>query len=335
MKTKEINQDIKLGVFVLAGLAIFIATVFFIGSENSIFSKTFTIVSVFKNVEGLKEGDNVWLSGVKIGTVKDVRIVSEGKVVVKLQLKERQNEFISKNATAYIGSDGLVGNKIVVVRPGNAPNHISDNDTINAASPTDTQELINIAKDVGQNTKLLTGDLQVISQKVKNGQGIIGELLNDGALAQDIRNTVTNLRVAGNNMNRATAELNGLVYEMKNGDGVINRLLYDTSMAGTFDAALDNVKKVSANTAKIAEDLKDVVSKVNSNDNALGLLLADTTFAQRMENTLINAENASGKLDENMEAMQHNFLLRGYFKKKRKNEEKERAKLAPPSPSGI
>jgi phospholipid/cholesterol/gamma-HCH transport system substrate-binding protein len=136
-------------------------------------------------------------------------------------------------------------------------------------------------------------------------------------------------------MNRATAELNGLVYEMKNGDGVINRLLYDTSMAGTFDAALVNVKKVSASTAKIAEDLKDVVAKVNSNDNALGLLLADTTFAQRMENTLINAESASGKLDENMEAMQHNFLLRGYFKKKRKAEEKERAKLAPPSPSGI
>jgi phospholipid/cholesterol/gamma-HCH transport system substrate-binding protein len=323
MKTNEVRQDIKLGAFVLTGLAIFIATVFFIGSENSIFSKTFTVVSVFKNVEGLKRGDNVWLSGVKIGTVKEVQIVSEGKVVVQLQLKERQNEFISKNATAYIGSDGLVGNKIVVVRPGNAQTHIEDNDTINAASPADTQELINIAKDVGQNTKALTGDLQTISQRVKDGQGVVGELLNDGQFAQELRSTVSSLKSAGNNMNHATAELNGLVYEMKNGDGVINKLLYDTSMAGTFDAALVNVKKVSANTAKIASDLQEVVAKVNSNDNALGLLLADTTFAQRMENTLINAESASGKLDENMEAMQHNFLLRGYFKKKKKNEQKQ------------
>ena len=212
MKTNEVKQDIKLGAFVLAGLAIFIATVFFIGSENSIFSKTFTVVSIFKNVEGLKRGDNVWLSGVKIGTVKEVQIVSEGKVVVQLQLKERQNEFISKNATAYIGSDGLVGNKIVVVRPGNAHTHIDDNDTINAASPADTQELINIAKDVGQNTKSLTGDLQTISKRIKDGQGVVGELLNDGQFAQELRSTVSSLKSAGNNMNHATAELNGLVY---------------------------------------------------------------------------------------------------------------------------
>ncbi|HEY9009231.1 MlaD family protein [Ohtaekwangia sp.] len=320
MKTREIGQDIKLGAFVLAGLAIFIATVFFIGAENSIFSRTFTVVSIFKNVEGLKEGDNVWLSGVKIGTVKDVRIVSEGKVIVELLLKERQNEFIAKNATAYIGSDGLVGNKIVVVRPGDAAHHIEDYDTINAASPTDTQDLINIAKDVGQNTRSLTNDLQVISKKVKDGEGVVGELLNDGAFAQDLRQTVSSLRTAGANMNRATAELNVLVAEIQHGDGVFNKLIYDTTLAGTFNTAIVNVKQVSSHASKIATDLQEVAAKINSHDNALGLLLADTTFAKRMEHTLINAENASGKLDENMEALQHNFLLRGYFRKKRKNE---------------
>src|SRR3954465_3410555 len=95
-------------------------SVFLIGSENNIFSRTFNIAAEFKNIEGLKEGDNVWLSGVKIGTVSDVKIVAEGKVVVKLSLKDRQSEFIRKDATASIGSDGLVGNKIVVIRPGTA-----------------------------------------------------------------------------------------------------------------------------------------------------------------------------------------------------------------------
>jgi phospholipid/cholesterol/gamma-HCH transport system substrate-binding protein len=323
MESKEVRQDIKLGAFVLVGLLLFIVAVFFIGSENSVFSRTFSVVSIFKNVEGLKEGDNVWLSGVKIGTVKDVRIMSEGRVMVKLSLKERQNEFIAKNATAYIGSDGLVGNKIVVIRPGNSPTHIQDNDTINAASPTDTQELINIAKDVGENTRSLTGDLQAISTKVKNGQGLVGELLNDGAFAQDLRSTVLSLKSTGANMNKATAELNALAYEMKNGDGVVNKLLYDTSLAGTFDEALVNVKQVSANSAKIAADLQQVIAKVNSNENALGLLLADTSFAARMEKTLINAQSASAKLDENMEALQHNIFLRGYFKKKKRKESKQ------------
>ena len=72
----------------MAGIVLFLVSVFFIGSENNIFSRTFTVSAVFKNVEGLKPGDNVWLSGVKIGTVSDVRIVSEGKVIVDLSLKE-------------------------------------------------------------------------------------------------------------------------------------------------------------------------------------------------------------------------------------------------------
>lgn len=319
----EAKQNIKLGAFVLAGLVLFAVATFFVGSENNLFSPTFTVKSVFKNVEGLKQGDNVWLSGVKIGTVKSVGIIADGKVVVSLLLKDKQNKFIRKNATAYIGSDGLVGNKIVVIRPGDSSENIQDNDTINAMSPTDTQDLINIAKDVGQNTRSLTSDLKTISKKITDGQGIVGELMNDGAFAQDLRQTVSNLRSVGVNMKQASSEMNALVYEMKNGQGVIHKLVSDTSMAEVFDKTLDNLKKVSNNAAKMATELETIVAKVNRNDNAVGLLLSDTTFARKMENVMINAQSASLKLDENMEAMQHNFLLRGYFKKKEKNKVSE------------
>jgi phospholipid/cholesterol/gamma-HCH transport system substrate-binding protein len=322
MKTDEVKQNIKLGIFVLAGLVLFVLSAFFIGSENNLFSRTFKVMAVFKNVEGLKRGDNVWLSGVKIGTVSEVKIASEGRVLVTLLLKEKQNEFITKNATASVGSDGFIGNKIVVIRPGNATATIADNDTINSMSPTDTQELFNIAKDVGENTRSLTADLKQISKRITDGEGIVGELLTDGAFSQDLRQTAVNLRQVGSNMTKASAQLNDLVYEMKNGEGVIHKLVSDTSMAAVFDNALQNVQKVSANAAKIASELESVTAKVNSNDNALGLLLADTTFAKRMEKTMINAQSASAKLDENMEAMQHNFLLRGYFRKKEKREKK-------------
>ncbi|MBT1686693.1 MlaD family protein [Dawidia soli] len=324
MKTAEVKQDIKLGIFVVAGVLLFILAAFFIGSENNLFSRTITVMAVFKNVEGLKRGDNVWLSGVKIGTVRDVNIASEGKVLVTMLLKEKQNEFIRRDAMASVGSDGLVGNKIVVIRPGTAPENIADNDTINSLSPTDTQDLINIAKDVGENTRSLTFDLKELSRRVSDGQGIVGDLITDkGSFSHDLRQTATNLRQVGANMNRASAELNALVYEMKHGEGVIHKLVSDTTMATVFDDALANVQKVSANSAKIAAELEEVVSKVNSNDNALGKLLADTTFASRMEETMISAQSASAKLDENMEAMQHNFLLRGYFRKKEKRERRE------------
>src|SRR5688572_23932585 len=129
MESKEYRQNLKLGLFVLSGMALFLLSVFYIGSERNVFNKTFTVSAIFKNVEGLTEGDNVWLSGVKIGTVKNVTIISEGQVIVSLSLKDKQNEFVKKDATAFIGSDGLVGSKIVVIRPGASQQIIHDNDT--------------------------------------------------------------------------------------------------------------------------------------------------------------------------------------------------------------
>lgn len=318
MKGKEINQNVQLGTFVLAGVILFIISVFYIGSENNIFNKTFTVFAAFKNVEGLKRGDNVWLSGVKVGTVEEVRIVREGEVIVNLSLKDKQNAFIKKDATAFIGSDGLVGNKIVVIRPGKSPYAIDDYDTINALSPTDTQDLINIAKDIGENTRTLTNDLKTIADKINKGEGIVGELLNNGELAQDIRQTVANLKRTGASTAKASSELTALLEEMKNGDGLLPTLISDTAYAATFQDALQNVKKVSQNSAAIAANLDKVITKVNDNDNALGVILTDTTFASNLKNTIENAESASHKLDENMEALQHNFLFRGYFRKKNK-----------------
>lgn len=326
METKEITQQLKLGAFVLGGVALFLVAVFFIGSENNIFSRTFEVSAIFKNVEGLKEGDNVWLSGVKIGTVTDVKIVRQGKVIVKLSLKNNQHEFITKDATANVGSDGLVGNKIVVIRPGASREVIAESDTLNTMSPTDTQELINIAKDVGENTRSLTSDLKTIAQKVNEGRGIVGELFNDGAIAQDLRQAVAHLRSTGNNTAKATEELNSLISEMRTGDGLLPTLLHDTLYAATFKEALHNVKLVSSNAGIVAKNLQEIAVKMNQNDNAVGMLLTDSTFADRLRKTMTNAEQASQKLDENMEALRHNFLLRGYFRKQdKRNREKDAA----------
>jgi phospholipid/cholesterol/gamma-HCH transport system substrate-binding protein len=330
METKEITQQIKLGAFVLGGVALFLISVFFIGSENNIFSKTFNVSAIFKNVEGLKEGDNVWLSGVKIGTVTDVKIVSQGKVIVTLSLKNNQHQFITRDATASVGSDGLVGNKIVVIRPGLSEAIINDADTINTHSPTDTQELINIAKDVGDNTRSLTSDLKMIAKRVNDGQGIVGELFNDGEIAKDLRFAVANLKQTGENTARATAELNSLIAEMRTGDGLLPTLLSDTSYANTFADALRNVKHVSNNANVVAQNLQELTTKMNQPDNAIGLLLEDSTFATQLRSTMDNAEQATEKLDENMEALQHNFLFRRYFRK-----QKDRKREAAPSKGHI
>ncbi len=323
MENQELKQNIKLGAFVLAGLFLFVLALFYVGKENSFFNKTFTISAVFKNIEGLKEGDKVWLSGVKIGTVKHVQIVSEGKVIVALSLRDKQNEFIRKNATAFIGSDGLVGNKIVVIRPGNAPTTVQDNDTINTFSPADTQELLNIAKDVGANTRSLTDDLKLISARINKGEGIVGELLYEGRVSTDLREAIVSLRSAGENTNQATRQLKIMLEQVNNGNSLVTKLIKDSTYAKTFETALNDVAEAGKNSKIMSEDLKAVISKFNDRNNAIGVLLTDTTFANRLRTTLVNAQSASLKLDKNMEALQHNFLLRGYFRKQKKNADKE------------
>lgn len=326
MDSQDMKQGAKLGGFVLGGILIFLTALFYLGRENNLFNKTFTVSAIFKNVEGLKEGDNVWLSGVKIGMVKQVQIVSEGEVIVILSLKDKQNQFIKKDATAFVGSDGLVGNKIVVIRPGIANQVIHDNDTINALSPTDTQELFNIAKEVGVNARSISDDLKLISARLNRGEGVFGELLRDGPVAEDLRNTITSLKNTSENTQLVTEKAKHLMNEINNGDGLLTKLIKDTAYALTFQQTLQDISKVGDNSKKMSEDLKGIITKMNSQDNAIGVLLTDTLFAQKLRSTMNNAQAASLKLDDNMKAMQHNFLFRGYFKKqKRKDAEKKEA----------
>jgi phospholipid/cholesterol/gamma-HCH transport system substrate-binding protein len=326
MDPNVIKQNIKLGAFVLIGLLLFFTAIAFMGKQGTLFNKTFTAVAVFKNVEGLKDGDAVWLSGVRIGIVKSVRIADEGKVVVTMSLREKQNEFIKKDATANVGSDGLVGNKIVVIRPGTASQIIHDEDTINSFSPTDTQELFNIAKDVGVNTRNITEDLKLITAKLNKGEGIVGELLHEGELSMELRQLINSLKMASQNTNRATADLQNMMHEINTGDGLLTKLIRDTTYVDSFEKTLANVKEVGENSRVMSNSLKDIVRKMDNDNNAIGVLLADTTFARKLRNTLDNAKSASGKLDENMEALQHNFLLRGYFRRQAKEQAKNKSK---------
>lgn len=319
MDSQEVKRNLKLGAFVLGGVALFLTSVFYLGRENNVFSKTFTVSAIFKNVEGLKDGDNVWLSGVKIGTVKKVSIISEGQVIVTMTLKEKQNEFIKKDATANIGSDGLVGNKIVVIRPGSAAETIHDNDTINSFSPTDTQELFNLAKEVGTDIKAITSDLKVTTAKINAGEGIIGELLNEGDMAKQLRASMIAIRRASENATRATNEINKMLTEINQGDGLMTKLIRDTAYAAQFSRTMENVEEVGENAKKMAADLKAVTEKMNDQNNAMGVLLTDTTFAEKLKSTMTNAEKASAKLDENLKAMRASWPFKKYFRKNKPN----------------
>jgi phospholipid/cholesterol/gamma-HCH transport system substrate-binding protein len=204
------GQKIKIGLFTFIGLIILVFAIFFIGNQKNLFSSTFTIYGTFRNVNGLQVGNNVRFAGINVGVVEAINIVNDSSVRVDLTLNDNVKKFIKKDAKLSIGSDGLMGDKLVVIAPGG----ISSTETINsggqlvAVNPIDVDKIIVKMTKVIDNAESLTGSLSQIVAKVNNGQGSIGRLLNSDKLSRDLEGTVNQAKTTMQNVHKTTTTLN-------------------------------------------------------------------------------------------------------------------------------
>src|ERR1700761_1215595 len=138
MKTTS-GQKLKIGLFTFIGLLILVLGIFFIGNQKNLFSSTFTVYGVFKNVSGLQVGNNVRFAGINVGVVQDINIVSDTSVRVDLTINNSVKKFIRTDAKLSIGSDGLMGDKLVLIAPGkmNATGTIDNNGRLASVNPVD------------------------------------------------------------------------------------------------------------------------------------------------------------------------------------------------------
>src|SRR3978361_665210 len=143
MKTTS-SQKMKIGIFTFAGLAVLILAIFFIGNQKNLFSSTFNIYGVFKNVNGLQVGNNVRFAGINVGVVQAINIESDSTVRVYLTLNNNVKKFIKKDSKLSIGSDGLMGDKLIVIAPGGitSTQQIANGDELVAINPVDLDKRI-------------------------------------------------------------------------------------------------------------------------------------------------------------------------------------------------
>ena len=150
---KNTTNKMKLGIFISLGIAVFILAIYFIGEKQQLFRSTFRLSGVFKDVAGLQAGNNVRLSGINVGTIDDVSIISDTSVRVVILVDESTRKFIKKDAVASIGSEGLMGNKVLIINPGTGDKKIiEDNDTIATTQPTEIDEIMKSLKSTIDNT---------------------------------------------------------------------------------------------------------------------------------------------------------------------------------------
>jgi phospholipid/cholesterol/gamma-HCH transport system substrate-binding protein len=205
-KTK--GNKIKLGVFVTISVALLVTGIYFIGQKQQLFSHTFQVSGVFKDISGLQVGNNVRFSGINVGIVEDIAQISDSTVQVDMQVDEKTRKFIKKNAKAVIGSDGLMGNKIVVIIPGPAGmQELANNDFITTVQPVNIDEILSNLKITSNNMADITFDLAGIMKNIHEGKGTIGELFMDSSMAKNVNQAFVNIKQGAggfkNNMDAA------------------------------------------------------------------------------------------------------------------------------------
>jgi phospholipid/cholesterol/gamma-HCH transport system substrate-binding protein len=286
---KDTSNKIKLGIFFSIGMMVFIVGIYFIGEGKQLFRTTFRISGVFKDVAGLQPGNNVRLSGINVGTVDNIMIVSDTSVRVEILIDESTRKFIKKDAIAGIGSEGLMGNKTIIMYPGTGgKREIENNDIIQTVPPLGVDDfMISLSKTIDNATNI-TNDLSKITENIHSGKGTIGRLLMDQSMSQNVDSTFTNLK-----------------------DGSAGfKILMDK--ANDIDEILTSLKTTIDNTSSLTSNVSKITDSIHSGKGTLGMLLMDSTMRQNIDSTVVNLRNSSAELKTLLEKAKDSWILWGF-----------------------
>jgi len=318
-------HKIKLGLFVIISTILFVSAVYLIGQKQSLFQKTFTISAYFQNVNGLQKGNNVRYAGINIGTVTAIEMVNDSTIKVDMTIEEKITQHIKKNAIAAIGSDGLVGNMIVNILPGKGTDStISNGDIITTYSKIGPDDILSTLSVSSENAAMLTSDLLQITRAMIEGKGTLALLLNDTIMAKDLRYSVTNLKTASLDASKTIREINDIISSLKsNDDTVLGMLLNDSISGQKLKSIVGNIETSSLEIEDILSNVNTLVDDFNTSQGAFNYMVNDTVLVKKLKSTINNINEGTEKFNDNMEALKHNFLTQGYFKKLERQAKRE------------
>jgi phospholipid/cholesterol/gamma-HCH transport system substrate-binding protein len=239
-------------------------------------------------------------------------------VVVNLELKAQ--EYIRKDAMIKISTDGLIGNKILVIYGGTQRvGEVQEGDTLAVEKTFSSEDMINMLQENNKNVLAITTDFKSISKALADGQGSIGKLLGETALYDNLNATVLSLRQAAANAQMLTVKMNQFGANLNKEGTLAHELTTDTVVFNSLRSSVAGLKQVTDTAVVFMANLKEASSNTRS---PIGVLLHDEEAGANLKETMKNLESSSFKLDEDLEAAQHNFLLRGFFRKREKAEKK-------------
>ncbi|MBK7428882.1 MAG: MCE family protein [Saprospiraceae bacterium] len=194
MDTHKEKFKIRLGLFVVLGLLLFVLAVFIIGKQKNLFDPVFRVTATFYNVSGLQVGNTVRFSGINVGTVDNIAIINDSTVRVDMLIRQNVQKFIKSDSEVGIGSEGIIGDRILVLSQGStdAP-IIEDGEEITSTEPVETDAIIQSLEITAANAELISIELADMLENINSGKGTLGKLIHDDGIASNLSKTMDNL----------------------------------------------------------------------------------------------------------------------------------------------
>lgn len=290
MDTHTEKFKIRLGLFIAGGFALFILAVFLIGRQKNLFNPVFELNTTFKNVSGLQVGNNIRFSGINVGTVDNITILNDSTVKVDMIIRQNVKQFIKSDSKVQIGSEGFIGDKLLVLTQGSIDAPLAKiGQHLVSSEPIETSEIIAKLAVTAGNVNIISRELAETMTKINSGKGTLGTLINNESIAENVIHATEDVSQAMVNIKGSSKE----------------------------------IQATSVNAKRISEHLAQIIANINQGKGTLGKLIQDTVIASDFSQTITNIKKSAAGLDENMQAVKQNFLLKGFFNKKARAAEKE------------
>lgn len=347
------SQNIKLGSFIAIGTILFILGIYYIGSQVNIFSKKFQISAVFTDISGLKVGNNARFSGINIGTVSQVQIINDSLVRVDLSIQENVRQFIRKDSKMEIGSEGLMGNKIVNIYTGSVNAAIvEEGDVLETIEVVQIDKILRQLNSSSTNTAIITKNVAEITNKINRGEGAFGKIFADESFATNLSKIAEQTALltenfaeitdkiskeegtvgmllsdtslakriyeAGKNLQKSTNNLVEITDQVNNGQGIFGEIFTDTTFTSGLSRTGKNLDYTAEKTKILSENLVKITDEINEGQGLIARLIYDTAFADSVEIAVHNVNKGAKEVEEAAKVVKRNWLIRLFSKNEKK-----------------
>ncbi len=293
----------RLGIFTFIGSVILVLGIFLVGNKDFLFHETFELKAYFPTVEGLRVGAPVRLTGIDVGSIKSIEFIADttSKILVTMKIRKDVQQFIKKDSRASIETEGLVGNKVLIIYggSGNVPS-VSDGDVLPTKMPVTYAEIIEETQGILSYIKEISKEFSLMLKKINEGEGTIGQLINDKKLYRSIDQATQTANQTMLGLTSSLEEISNVVTGLGN-----------------------NLVNVISGVDSVIKKIDNLVLRVNQGEGVLGALISDKSAYDSVKaiinNLIITANQArigAERFADNMEALKHNWLFKGYFERR-------------------